>query len=250
MQFRFSAGRRAAVAAVLLGLSWGSASEARAQEPVPTPTPSPVTTQLTGQVEDASGAVVPNATVTLRNLTTGVERRTVTDSQGRFVVSGLAVGEYQVKVDAAGFRTEVVDRVQVKPGALQTLMIRLGGGPVPVPSPGPVPPPVPVPSPLPPEAPDFAVFDWKASAEEELRQLLESVTAMGWGLVSVIPVGNQRGFFYFEKASGASYEIVKQSEPATVEQLRRQIAQRPGMRLAGMHRLNATEVLWIFRSKE
>jgi len=250
MQFGFSAGRRAAVAALLLGLSWGSASEARAQEPVPTPTPSPVTTQLTGQVEDESGAVVPNASVTVRNLTTGVERRTVTNSLGQFLVSGLAVGEYQVKVDVAGFRTEVVDRVQLRPGALQTLMIRLGGGPVPVPSPEPVPPPVPVPSPSPPEAPDFAVFDWKASAEEELRQLLESVTAMGWGLVSVIPVGNQRGFFYFEKASGASCEIVKQSEPATVEQLRRQIAQRPKMRLAGMHRLNATEGLWIFRSKE
>ena len=156
MRIRFSVRGRAVEAAVLLGLLWASASEGRPQEPVPIPTPSPVTTQLTGQVTHQSGAVVPGASVTVRNLTTGVERRTVTDSRGEFVVSELAVGEYQVRVDVAGFRTEVVDRVQVKPGALQTLMIRLGGGPVPVPSPSPL------------EAPDFAVFNWKASAEEEI----------------------------------------------------------------------------------
>src|SRR5579872_5888016 len=44
------------------------------------------TASITGTVTDATGAVVPNATVTVRNEATGEERTTQTDSAGLYVV--------------------------------------------------------------------------------------------------------------------------------------------------------------------
>ena len=56
-----------------------------------------------GTVKDEQGAVVPGATVTVRNVDTNARRVAVTDSQGRWRVPNLPVGNYEVSLDLVGF---------------------------------------------------------------------------------------------------------------------------------------------------
>lgn len=65
--------------------------------------PSPST--ITGVVTDANGALVPGASITIRNETTGLSYSTSTDSDGSFSQSGLSPGaSYSVLVNASGFK--------------------------------------------------------------------------------------------------------------------------------------------------
>ncbi|MGH9629345.1 MAG: carboxypeptidase regulatory-like domain-containing protein, partial [Bryobacteraceae bacterium] len=59
---------------------------------------------ITGIVTDATGAVVPNASVTARNTATGVQAATVSSSTGNYVLPSLPIGTYDVSVSAAGFK--------------------------------------------------------------------------------------------------------------------------------------------------
>ncbi|HLG95109.1 MAG TPA: carboxypeptidase regulatory-like domain-containing protein [Bryobacteraceae bacterium] len=63
------------------------------------------TASITGTVTDPTGAIVPNATVTVRNQATGEERTTQTDSAGNYQVPSLPVGTYRVEVKATGMQT-------------------------------------------------------------------------------------------------------------------------------------------------
>src|SRR5271170_1614790 len=60
---------------------------------------------ITGTVKDATGAAVPNATVTARNDDTGVETSRPTSSAGVYQIGPLIVGTYSITVTAAGFKT-------------------------------------------------------------------------------------------------------------------------------------------------
>src|SRR5437867_1538402 len=60
---------------------------------------------IQGTVKDSSGAVVPQASVTARNIATGVETTRQSSAAGLYVLSQLAQGEYTVKVTAPGFQT-------------------------------------------------------------------------------------------------------------------------------------------------
>jgi hypothetical protein len=54
--------------------------------------------RISGTVTDSSGAVIPNATVTIRNNSTNLERTAVTDGEGFYTVTNLPVGSYTVAV--------------------------------------------------------------------------------------------------------------------------------------------------------
>ena len=69
------------------------------------------TAPLAGVVNDATGAVVPGADIVVRNNGTAAEFRTVTDSNGRFVVPALNPGTYTVTVSLQGFKTLVLPDV-------------------------------------------------------------------------------------------------------------------------------------------
>jgi Carboxypeptidase regulatory-like domain len=69
-----------------------------------------------GTVFDAQGAVVPKATVTVRNPETGTTRGTVTSPDGTYQVLSLNPGTYSVEVDAPGFKKEIADQVVVTVG--------------------------------------------------------------------------------------------------------------------------------------
>jgi len=59
---------------------------------------------LTGTVLDPSGAVIPGASVIMKDDSTGVERRTVSNSDGFFSINAVQVGDYTVTIQAQGFQ--------------------------------------------------------------------------------------------------------------------------------------------------
>ncbi len=60
---------------------------------------------ILGHVQDASGAVVPNAKVTMLNIGTGISKVFPTTSTGDFVFVNVIPGTYTLKVEAAGFKS-------------------------------------------------------------------------------------------------------------------------------------------------
>src|SRR5580704_33072 len=68
---------------------------------------------ITGTVSDASGAVVPDAKVTVTNNATNVVHTAVTTSQGTYFITDLVPGAYTVKIEKDGFKTEVLHAVNV-----------------------------------------------------------------------------------------------------------------------------------------
>src|SRR5688572_5486045 len=62
---------------------------------------------ISGSVTDPTGAVVPGATITVKNLGTGISRSTTSSENGRYEVSNLPVGDYEVSAGMAGFQTSV-----------------------------------------------------------------------------------------------------------------------------------------------
>ncbi len=64
-----------------------------------------VTGSVTGIVTDPSGAVVPNAAITVRNTATGVVTTATTNDSGVYSVRFLPIGPYTVTIAASGFNT-------------------------------------------------------------------------------------------------------------------------------------------------
>ena len=76
------------------------------------------TTQtIQGLVTDPSGAVIPGANVTMRNLGTGVSQIVQTNETGNYTFTLVPVGNYAVHCEAAGFKADVVSGVRVETGA-------------------------------------------------------------------------------------------------------------------------------------
>ena len=63
------------------------------------------TGQITGIVTDASGAAIPKAAVTIRNVDAGTTRTTVGSDQGSYTITNIQPGNYEVSVTATGFNT-------------------------------------------------------------------------------------------------------------------------------------------------
>ena len=68
---------------------------------------------ITGTVTDSTGAVVPNAHVTLTNIDQGLTLETNTTSGGEYTFSPVRIGHYTVSVSAAGFATTTQQNLQV-----------------------------------------------------------------------------------------------------------------------------------------
>ncbi|MET0625963.1 MAG: TonB-dependent receptor, partial [Pyrinomonadaceae bacterium] len=83
------------------------------------------TGQLTGRVEDAAGAVVPGASVTVTNLATSAQRQVTTGEEGSFAVPLLQPGRYRVEVSAQGFKRVVVEEVEVNVTQTATVNLNL-----------------------------------------------------------------------------------------------------------------------------
>ena len=69
---------------------------------------------LAGVVKDTSGAVIPGASVTARNVATGQTRQTQSDDRGRYAFPNLDIGRHEITATSAGFQpTRLVAELSV-----------------------------------------------------------------------------------------------------------------------------------------
>ena len=83
------------------------------------------TSSLSGLVADASGGVIPGATVTVKNAATSTEYTAVTTDQGTFTVPAIDPGAYTVTVTLTGFKTAVLNNVRVNAAVPATVRVTL-----------------------------------------------------------------------------------------------------------------------------
>ncbi|MCI0663961.1 MAG: carboxypeptidase-like regulatory domain-containing protein, partial [Acidobacteria bacterium] len=74
------------------------------------------TATLSGVIRDASGAVVPGVKVTAKNTQTSATRETTTDTEGRYSLTNLGPGQYEVRAERTGFRRAVQSGVTLAVG--------------------------------------------------------------------------------------------------------------------------------------
>src|SRR5262245_48779126 len=73
------------------------------------------TGNIRGAVTDPNREALSNATVTIKNLETGLERKLTTNSEGLYTADNLQPGDYEVTTQAQGFQ-RVLRRVTVLTG--------------------------------------------------------------------------------------------------------------------------------------
>jgi len=72
------------------------------------------TASIEGQVFDQDGAVIPSVKIVARSAEIGVERETVSDTAGRYLLAALPVGDYTVEASTSGFKKQVVESVTIE----------------------------------------------------------------------------------------------------------------------------------------
>jgi hypothetical protein len=83
---------------------------------------------LQGRVLDASGAALAGARITVRNDSIGFASSIHADAEGRYYLPALPAGAYQVTAEAAGFRSESIEALQVDVGRVVVRHFRLAVG--------------------------------------------------------------------------------------------------------------------------
>jgi hypothetical protein len=70
-----------------------------------------------GVVTDSGGAVIPSASVQVKNIATGRVQEVPTDAQGRYTIADLPIGDYEAQASAPGFQTTVRRGITLTVGA-------------------------------------------------------------------------------------------------------------------------------------
>lgn len=86
------------------------------------------TASLTGVVRDPSGAVLPGATVILRNVDTTVEKTSVSNDAGNYVFLNINPGKYTLRVSAKGFEEKQVSQFILGVNQTATIDVNLAVG--------------------------------------------------------------------------------------------------------------------------
>src|ERR1700738_1761045 len=68
---------------------------------------------LVGTIHDASGAIIPGATVSATNTGTGIVVTTTSPGSGDYEFPSLRVGVYNVKAESSGFSAAVAEKISV-----------------------------------------------------------------------------------------------------------------------------------------
>jgi hypothetical protein len=84
------------------------------------------TATLSGTVSDPQGAVVPGATVTVKDTDTGQQRQAQTNESGYYRVTSLPPGNYEVRVERQGFSAEIRGGVKLTVAQDAVLDVSLG----------------------------------------------------------------------------------------------------------------------------
>ena len=80
---------------------------------------------ISGSITDTSGAVVPNATVTVRNLGTNASRTSTSNGSGAYTITDLAPANYEISVPQIGGFSAFKQNAEVTVGGRVTLDIKL-----------------------------------------------------------------------------------------------------------------------------
>jgi hypothetical protein len=62
---------------------------------------------ITGTIDDPNRSVLPGVTVTVRNVGTSLSRTVATNTEGRYVIAGLAPGTYELRAELTSFKPHV-----------------------------------------------------------------------------------------------------------------------------------------------
>jgi len=73
---------------------------------------------IRGVVQDATGGLVPEASVSATNIGTGVVTRTVSTGSGVYSITNLRAGDYRIEVEKNGFKKAVRDNVSIPVGVI------------------------------------------------------------------------------------------------------------------------------------
>ena len=74
-----------------------------------------VSSTIVGKIHDATGASIPKARVSVTNEGTGIETKTETGSDGEYTLPGLPFGQYTIRIEATGFRENIVKGLTLLP---------------------------------------------------------------------------------------------------------------------------------------
>jgi hypothetical protein len=88
------------------------------------------TAQISGAVQDQSGAVLPGAEITATQIDTGVIRTTITNETGSYALPNLPLGPYKLEASLPGFRSFVQTGIVLQVGSNPTINIGLQVGQV------------------------------------------------------------------------------------------------------------------------
>ena len=80
---------------------------------------------VVGTVEDQNNASIPNATVKITNLKTGVVRDTIADSSGSFRLDAVDPGTYSLEAAGNGFKSGKLDRIEVNAAQTVNVSVKL-----------------------------------------------------------------------------------------------------------------------------
>ena len=83
---------------------------------------------ILGTVQDSTGAVLPGAEVTATHLDTATSRTVISNDEGRYVVSNLSLGNYEIVVSLPGFQTAVRTGIEITIGRRAVLNFTLTVG--------------------------------------------------------------------------------------------------------------------------
>src|SRR6202166_4383248 len=84
---------------------------------------------ITGTVVDSSGRVIPNASVSITNVATGINRTVNTNEDGLYIAPNLLPASYELTFAAPGFRTDVRSGIELTVGATvsMSMTMQVGG---------------------------------------------------------------------------------------------------------------------------
>ncbi|HYE74806.1 MAG TPA: carboxypeptidase-like regulatory domain-containing protein, partial [Blastocatellia bacterium] len=85
--------------------------------------------EVRGQVLDAAGAAIPNAKLTLTDVSKGTTRTATSDSEGNYLFIGLLPSTYEITTEVSGFSTKTV-RFELTVGQQANVPITLTAGAV------------------------------------------------------------------------------------------------------------------------
>ena len=64
-----------------------------------------ITGAINGTITDPAGAAIPNASVTVTSVQTGIQQKAQSNGSGNYIFPALGVGDYTITVEAQGFGT-------------------------------------------------------------------------------------------------------------------------------------------------